>query len=149
VRGAVRLAASDEKMAPYCNNTVDALISQHPRAVYPPQYTTNDDVKPLQQQESDIAATIKSFPAGLSCGLDGLLPQPLKDTVGAQTAAAGQQLLTRLTDFTHTVLSGHVPKVVRPVFLRCIILRAEQERWRNSTNRCRLHPPSSRRQCGL
>ena len=36
--------------------------------------------------------------------------------VGAQTAAAGQQLLTRLTDFTNTVLSGHVPKVVRHVF---------------------------------
>ena len=36
--------------------------------------------------------------------------------VGAQTAPAGQQLLTRLTDFTNTVLSGHVPKIVRPVF---------------------------------
>jgi hypothetical protein len=43
-------------------------------------------------------------------------PQHLKDMVVAQTAAAGQQLLTRLTDFTNTILSGHVPNVVRPVF---------------------------------
>jgi hypothetical protein len=149
VRGAVRLAASDEKMAPYSNNTVDALISKYPRAVYPPQYTANDEVKPLQQQESDIAAAIKSFPAGSAGGLDGLQPQYLEDMVGAQTAAAGQQLLTCLTDFTNIVLCGHVPKVACPVFLRGITLRAVQERWRNSTNRCWLHHPPSHRQGGL
>jgi hypothetical protein len=114
VRGAVWLAASDEKMAPYSNNTVDALISKHPRAVYPS--TANDEVMPLQQQESDIIASIKSFAAGSAGGLDSLRPEHLKNMVGAQTAAAGQQLLTRLTDFTNIVLSGHVPTVVRPAF---------------------------------
>jgi hypothetical protein len=37
VKGAVRLAASEEIMAPYNQNTVDALISKHPRALRPPQ----------------------------------------------------------------------------------------------------------------
>jgi len=72
-------------------------------------------VEPLQRQEADIAAAIKSFPAGSAAGLDGLRPQHLKDMVGEQTAAAGQQLLTCLTDFTNNVLSGHVPNVIRPV----------------------------------
>jgi hypothetical protein len=36
--------------------------------------------------------------------------------VSAQTAVAGQLLLTRLAEFTNTVLSGHLPKAVRPVF---------------------------------
>jgi hypothetical protein len=104
-------------MAPYSSSTVDALISNHPRVVYPPQYTANDEVMPLQQQETDIAAAVKSFSA---CGLDVLRPQHHKDMAGAalraDIAAAGQQLLTRLTDYTIIVLSGHVPKVVRPVF---------------------------------
>ena len=47
VRGAVRLAASDETMAPYNRDTVDILISKHPRAVCPPQYTAHDEVRPL------------------------------------------------------------------------------------------------------
>jgi hypothetical protein len=89
VRGAGRLAASNETMAPYSRNTVNALISKHPRTVYLPQYTANDEVEPLQQQESDVAAAIKPFPAGSVGGLDGLRPQRLKDMVGAQTAAAG------------------------------------------------------------
>jgi len=59
---------------------------------------------------------IKSFPAGSSDGLDGLRPQHLKDMVSAQTAIAGQLLLTRLAYFTNTVLSGKVPIAVRPVF---------------------------------
>ena len=116
VRGAVRLAASDETMAPNNQCTVDALISKHPRAIHHPQYTTsNAAVEPLQRQEADTAAAIKSFPAGSAAGLDGLRPQHLKDMVGGQTAAAGQQLLSRLTDFTNIVLSGHVPNVIRPV----------------------------------
>ena len=36
VRGAVRLAASDETMAPNNQCTVDALISKHPRAIHHP-----------------------------------------------------------------------------------------------------------------
>jgi len=34
VKGAVRLAASDETMAPYSQDTVDSLIHKHPRAVH-------------------------------------------------------------------------------------------------------------------
>jgi len=81
VKGAVRLAASDETMAPYSQDTVDSLIHKHPRDVHFPQYTASDDVQPLQQQESDIADAIKSFPAGSAGGLDGLRPQHLKDMV--------------------------------------------------------------------
>ena len=116
VKGAVRLAASDETIAPYCQSTVDALVSKHPRAASLPQYTENQTVSSLELQESDIAVAIKSFPAGSAAGLDGLRPQHVKDMIGAQTGATGQLLMTRLTKFTNICLSGHVPLVIRPVF---------------------------------
>jgi len=64
VKGAVRLAANDETMAPYSQDAVDSLIHKHPRAVHSPQYSATDDVQPLQQQESYTVHAIKSFPAG-------------------------------------------------------------------------------------
>jgi len=117
VKGAVRLAASDETMAPYSQDRVESLIHKHPRAVHSsPQYSASDDVQPLQHQESDIVDAMKSFPAGSAGGLDGLKPQHLKDRVSEQTAFAEQLLLTRLADFTNTVLFRKVPIAVRPVF---------------------------------
>jgi len=115
VKGAVRLAASDDLIATYCQETVDALIDKHPRAA-PPQYTATETTEPLQLLVPDIAAAIKTFPAGSAGGLDGLRPQHLKDMVGGQTGTAGQRLLALLTEFTNICLSGHIPFVVRPVF---------------------------------
>ena len=116
VKGAVRLAASEELIAMYCQETIDALISKHPRAENLPQYTENDTVAPLEIQEPGIAAAVKTFPAGSAGGLDGLRPQHLKDMIGAQTGTTGQRLLTLLTEFTNLCLSGRVPMTVRPVF---------------------------------
>ena len=79
VKGAVRLTASDDLIATYCQETIDALISKHPHANSPPHCAAIDIVAPLVLQEPVIAMAVKTFPAGSAGGLDGLRPQHLKD----------------------------------------------------------------------
>jgi len=64
VKGAVRLAASDDMIATYCQETIDELVSKHLRAVAPPQYTATNVNEPLKMFEPVIAAAIKCFTAG-------------------------------------------------------------------------------------
>jgi len=58
----VRLAASDDIIATYCQETIDEMVSKHPRAVAPPQYTATNVPEPLF--EPVIAAAIERFQAG-------------------------------------------------------------------------------------
>jgi len=113
VRGAMRLAASDDMIATYCQETIDELVSKHLRAVAPPQYTATNVHEPLKLFEPVITAAIKGFPAGSAGGLDGLSPQHLKDMIGGQTGFMGQRLLTLLTEFANICLCGRVPAAVR------------------------------------
>jgi len=118
VKGAVQLAASDDKIATYCQGTIDELVSKHPRVVAPPQYTATNVHEPLKLYEPVIAAAIKSFPSGSAGGLDGLRPQHLKYMIGGQTGFMGQRLLTLLTEFANICLCGRVPAAVRSVVVR-------------------------------
>ena len=70
----------------------------------------------LMVSQSDIVDAIKSFPAGSSCGIDGLKPQHLKDMIGLASGAVGQRLIFKLVEFTNLCLSGEIPDIVRPVF---------------------------------
>ena len=117
VRGAIRLAASDDTMAPFDDVTAEALRTKHPsRAAsdVPPPTPSTDNC--LSLQESDILAAIKSFMPGSAGGCDGLRPQHLKDLTSASAGDAGQRLLTQLTEFTNLCLTGRVPAVIQPVF---------------------------------
>ena len=73
---------------------------------------------PLKVPPYDIVVAIKSFPAGSSCGLDGLKPQHLKDMMtGRQSSGdVGQRLLSKLSEFTNLCLSGDIPDIICPVF---------------------------------
>jgi hypothetical protein len=74
VKGAVQLAASDEMIATYCQDLINALISKHPHATSPPHCAEIDVVAPLVLQEPIIAMAVKTFPSGSAGGLDGLRP---------------------------------------------------------------------------
>ena len=128
VRGAVRLAVSDDILAPYCDATADALRRLHPRRT-----TSIDDSIPLPPEPdvitddssahtvltlsvADITEAIKSFPAGSAGGLDGLRPQHLKDMTSPYTGIAGERLVAILTEFANLCLAGRVPPAIRPVF---------------------------------
>lgn len=118
IRGAIRLAASDDTMAPFDDVTAEALRVKHPsrtapdtRSLPPP---SSDSC--LYLQESDILAAIKSFVPGSAGGPDGLRPQHLKDLTSASAGDAGRRLLTRLTEFSNLCLTGRVPAEIQPVF---------------------------------
>ena len=120
VRGAVRLAASNDTLAPYDDVTVAALRQLHPpraeSTTQPAPQHDVDDSLTLKLTENDISAAIKTFPAGSAGGLDGMRPQHLKDMTSPITGVAGQRLIASLTEFANLCLAGHVPPTVRPLF---------------------------------
>jgi len=88
VRGAIRLAASDDAMAPHDEKTLEALRLKHPPLrVVPsdaaplntPHPISLPPPQPLKVKNSDIIDAIKSFPAGSAGGIDVMRPQHLKD----------------------------------------------------------------------
>ena len=130
IRGAVRIASSSDTLAPYDDVTVAALHQLHPSR----NYLFDQDISltgrtstgtisepdhsplPLKVSSSDIVDAIKSFPAGSSCGLDGLKPQHLKDMTGQSSGVVGQRLISELSEFTNLCLSGDIPEIISPVF---------------------------------
>ena len=123
VRGAIRLAASDDAMAPHDEKTLIALRLKHPpRRVAPSEFPTichntlNSLPPPLLVQERDIKDAIKSFPAGSAGGVDGMRPQHLKDLTSVYTGDAGLRLVSRLTEFANLCLAGDIPTAIRPIF---------------------------------
>lgn len=127
VRGAVRLAVSDDVLAPCCDAVADALRLLHPPRAAPtngstsppqPDIITVNSCTPrvLMLSAHDIVEAIKSFPAGSAGGLDGLRPQHLKDMTSPYTGLAGERLVTTLTEFANMCLAGRVPPAVRPLF---------------------------------
>jgi len=119
VRGANRLAANDDTMAPFDDATAALLRTKHPARAEtltdsPPPTLSSDST--LCLQETDNLAAIQSFAPGSAGGPDGLRPQHLKDLTSMSAGDAGHRLLTRLTEFTNLCLTGRVPAVIQPVF---------------------------------
>lgn len=119
LRGAVRLLASTEEIAPRDENTIAALKQKHPSAPddlelpappdvdFPPSFIASED---------DVRRAIASFPTGSAGGPDGVRPGHLKTLIARKSAEAGARLLTTLTEFVNLVLRGEVPEFARSVF---------------------------------
>ena len=122
VRGAIRLAASDDTLAPRNDETVAALRLKHPpraaslEGTPPPPPPPSSSSSCLAVQQSDVIEAIKSFSAGSAGGIDGLRPQHLKDLISVHSGEPGQRLVSRLADFANVCLAGRVPSSIRPVF---------------------------------
>ena len=128
MRGAVRLAVSNDTLAPYNVATAAAL-----RQLHPPRATSTssrlslraeldevaqgDGTSPatLTLSENDVISAIKTFPVGSAGGLDGLRSQHLKDMTSPITGVVGHRLIASLTEFVNMCLTGQVPAAVRPV----------------------------------
>lgn len=119
IRGAIRLASTDETMAPFNPLTLAALQDKHPSRTptssnWLPKPISVDDVNSttsLIADHADIVAAIRSFPNGSANGLDGLKPQYLKDLTNAYCGHVGEQLINCLTVFTNLTLSGEYRKL--------------------------------------
>ena len=118
IRGAIRLAASEDTIAPFDDVTAEALREKHPVRAPSDCLPTppSKEEESIQLTDTDIRSTIKSFAPGSAGGPDGLRPQHLKDLTTASAGEAGQRLLVQLTKFTNLCLLGRVPVEIQPIF---------------------------------
>ena len=118
-RGAVKLACSEDVFAAHNSHTLDVLRAKHPPA--PPNSDTdalNCNV-PLSISIATGAMIVKaiaSFSCGSGAGIDGLLPQHLKDLTDHSAGDGGVALLSALVGFVNFILEGRTPPAIRPIF---------------------------------
>ncbi|KAI5728591.1 hypothetical protein M8J77_018338 [Diaphorina citri] len=109
IKGAVRLLNSDDTIAPFNNDTFQALSQKHPspsRSLNFPESTTESET--LQTNRNEIQKAIFSFPNGSAAGIDGISPQILKDLISKSAADGGIHLLESITNLCNLMLSGKV-----------------------------------------
>ena len=114
VRAGIRLAASDNSVAPFDNNIYEKLQSKHPpRAPNHAQQNVEDS---LITFEPIVAKAINSFPSGSSGRPSLLVPQLYKDLIAKSNGSVGNEFLQKLTSVLNIVLEGKVPVGLRPFF---------------------------------
>jgi len=116
IRDAVRLATSEDTLAPFNDDTIQSLRLLHPAChCYGNVLPSPSIERTIQLDDYDIIAGIQSLPAGSSNGLDGIRPQHLKDLTCAITGNSGR-LLFFFTNFGNHCLSGHIPSAIKSLF---------------------------------
>ena len=104
-KGAVRLASSEDTLAPLNEATLEALKKKHPPppldSIIPSAYQTSQH---LTISGEDVTQAILSFPKSSAGGPDGLRPQHLKDMLSDRTSH--HALLPALVSFVQLVLEG-------------------------------------------
>ncbi|KAL1448357.1 hypothetical protein WDU94_014016 [Cyamophila willieti] len=118
IKGAIKVLSSDDTLAPFDQETLEALKTKHPT----PSRELDFPCPPDDQLFSSILVTepivlkaINGFPAGSSPGLDGLRPQHLKDIVSKSAGEAGTRALTAITKLCNFLLSGSLPQELCPI----------------------------------
>ena len=118
VKGAMRLAMSSDTVAPYTEATITALRSKHPPR--PPDAQAAPPPTPaascIQFSSQQISEALSSFCNNSAGGLDGLLPQHLKDMTSACTGEQGKRLLEQLTSLVNYLAVHEVQQRVRQFF---------------------------------
>ena len=99
---AVRIACSDEVLAPNSAETVASLIDKH---------IVNDS---LIIFSVDVIRSVKSFPNGSAAGIDGLKPQHIKDLIGL-SPASDDTLLKAIVDVSNLLMVGVCPVDIQPI----------------------------------
>lgn len=110
IKGAVKLLASSDALAPHSLETFTQLQSKHPPPSRELKFPDPPDkeAKPLVVTGKEVFFAIKSFPNVTGAGIDGLLPQHLKDLTLPSTGEAGVRLMKAITGLTNYMLSGKV-----------------------------------------
>ena len=119
MRGAVRLACSEEVIANVSADTFYVLQARHP-GPHPDTditpFSAPDLSNELTVSVPGIAYTIRSFQLGSTGDPDNLTPQHVKDMTGKPTGGGGSILLTAIASFVAFVLKGTVLEEVHPIF---------------------------------
>ena len=115
LKGAVRLASSEDTLAPMNEAPLEALEGKHPA---PHSDSTIPSAKDTSQHfpisKEEVAQAICSFPKNSAGGPDGLRPQHLKDMLLDDSSR--QFLLPTLASFVQLVLEGRTTLSIWPFF---------------------------------
>ena len=135
-RGAVRLACSEDVIAEHNTHTLEDLRAKHPPP-HPGSIIADMDYSaplsfPIDIQIPVILKAIVSFPIGSKGGLDGLLPQHLKDLTGPTAGDGGVSLLSSLAGLITLILESKTPPAIRPLFFWCQFDSFNKEGWWDS-----------------
>ena len=115
VKGGIRLAASDNKIAHFSTRNYQKLLSKHPqRAKFAAPNPQN--LASFFVTEFDLYKAIMSFPNGSAAGPDKIVPQIARDLVSKSNGSAGLIFLKSLTKLINLIGNGKVPKPLRPFF---------------------------------
>jgi hypothetical protein len=127
IRGAIRILASSEGIAPFSQETFSALKEKHPLATYDLEYPEPPNTPTLFVESEEVAKAVASFPNGSGGGPDGLRPQHLKDLTTEKTGAAGACLLEALTDVVNHILAGKIPEDILPFLYGASLVALEKK----------------------
>ena len=117
VKGAIRLACSDDSIAPYDAETLAVLLQKHPRR---DANGSGDwgvpDRQALEFSADDIITAIRKFNPSSSSGLSMWRPQHLMDLVRGDVANTDvRNLVQRLKQLVGLMVNSRVPELIRPV----------------------------------
>ena len=128
-RGAVRLACSEDTMAEHTTDTLGVLRLKHP----PPHCNSTkvdldcDSPLPFTIDSEQIKKAITSFPNGSGGGIDGLLPQHLKDLTGISAGDGGALLQKALAGLITLMLEGRTPNAIRPLLFGASLIALKKK----------------------
>lgn len=108
IKGAVRILSSSDTLSPQDVSTFEQLKAKHPTPSRPMSFPDPPDkhIDPLVVSEKEVFFSIKSFPNGSGSGIDGFLPQHLKDLTLSSTGEAGLRLTKSITALSNYMLFG-------------------------------------------
>lgn len=117
IKDALRILSEDNGLAQESVQTLHLLEHKHPKpsfVINAPAPSNNDH---LEVSTNLVQNALQSFCPGSSGGIDGLLPQHLKDIfLNIDETTEKQARIQSVTNFVNLVLSGHIPEQVRPLF---------------------------------
>lgn len=114
IRAAVRIICSEDSLATPDQAALSKLAEKHPLA--PIDRSLMHEACSTPQflvSESEIRKAIRSFPAGSCGGPDGIRPQHISDLINC--VETGSSVLTAITAFVNTLLSGKCHPSVRTI----------------------------------
>ena len=115
VKAGIRMAVGDNKIADFTVNNYAALRLKHPQreTCSVPDPT---DINCFSTSGFFVHKALMSLPNGSSAGLDGILPQILKDLTAKSNGQTGLNFLRAITNFVNVILEGKIPLELRPYF---------------------------------
>ena len=115
VKGGIRLAVSNDKIAHFSIDNYQKLLSKHPlRAKF--AAPNPEKLDSFFLTDFDLYKALLSFPNGSAAGPDKIVPQIFKDLVSKSNGSAGLNFLKSLTKLINLTGDGKIPEPLRPFF---------------------------------